>query len=76
MTELIDVCGGSVTADFQVRSTVKGRVFKTVTLQFQFSVFLINLISCYGRVISVCRNVQKQKNLILKINYKTHWQQR
>lgn len=24
MTELIDVCGGSVTADFQVRRTVKG----------------------------------------------------
>lgn len=41
-----------------------------------FSVFLINWISCYGRVIYVCRNVQKQKKSILKISYKTQWQQR
>lgn len=72
MTELIDVCGGSVTADFQVRRTVKGRVFKTVALHNVFS--LLDKLNQLLWKSYLC--VQKQKYLILKINYKTQWQQR
>lgn len=73
MTELIDVCGGSVTADFQVRRTVKGRAFKTVALHNVFS--LLDKLNQLLWKSYFCAETYKNK-LILKINYRTHWQQR
>lgn len=75
MTELIDVCGGSVTADFQVRRTVKGRAFKTVALRNVFSL-LDKLNQLLWKSYLCVQKRSKTRKLILKISYKTQWQQR